>query len=441
MHTNQSKENFLKLSSSQVALEAPSQEQIKLSVMDNTVSEGITVHFYFCYDNPNQDVNFMEPEAMRESLSKLLGDYPWIGGALTVDDGGKYTINLNGYGVQFDIVRVDAPLNQFKFGSSDEFQKENLCSHWTGLSPCQIQLTYFVCGGVVLSAEFDHRLLDGESAVVFLQNWSKVHHGKPFTKPTFDRSHLQPSPSVDPNIQFPGHTAKLEHSYQESLKTRPPTVSDTIVFTSHELENMKKSAQDPSEYQVPWVSTNDALCAHMWRVVSRARGLGREESTIVIQANNLRKKMIPTKVFVGNMVYTPFTDPITVGELLSSPLSRSAAIVRRSINSVTEERIQNWIDYVSVVPRPQSLAYDKSFYGSNIIVSSLVSFDLYAVSFGRSPFNAGEVPALWEGLFRMYACKKKGDVEIRICLVREHMNKLLSDPELHKYRNVEIQNV
>ncbi|KAL0487815.1 shikimate O-hydroxycinnamoyltransferase [Acrasis kona] len=159
MHTNQSKENFLKLSSSQVALEAPSQEQIKLSVMDNTVSEGITVHFYFCYDNPNQDVNFMEPEAMRESLSKLLGDYPWIGGALTVDDGGKYTINLNGYGVQFDIVRVDAPLNQFKFGSSDEFQKENLCSHWTGLSPCQIQLTYFVCGGVVLSAEFDHRLL------------------------------------------------------------------------------------------------------------------------------------------------------------------------------------------------------------------------------------------------------------------------------------------
>ncbi|KAL0476728.1 transferase [Acrasis kona] len=52
---------------------------------------------------------------------------------------------------------------------------------------------------------------------------------------------------------------------------------------------MKKSVQDPSEYQVPWVSTNDALCAHMWRVVSRARGLGREESTIVIQANNLRK--------------------------------------------------------------------------------------------------------------------------------------------------------
>jgi len=55
-----------------------------------------------------------------------------------------------------------------------------------------IQVTYFRCGGVSISVDYEHHVGDGESGVHFINSWSNVAHGIPIYVPPFiDRNLLR----------------------------------------------------------------------------------------------------------------------------------------------------------------------------------------------------------------------------------------------------------
>ncbi|KAK9760263.1 hypothetical protein K7432_015920 [Basidiobolus ranarum] len=409
-------------------------EVIALSPFDNIIP-AISFHFQFVYKNNTNDPNFMCPESMKASLAKLLVEYPQMAGRAKVEDN-KWYVECNDAGVQFVVANADLALDDFAFGDYDQSPK-GLCTQRTKLSDpvWQVQITYFRCGGVILVSEMFHQLGDAETNSVLIHKWANLHSNQPYSPPVLDRSLIRasgnPAPSSIPLWQEEGK----DPDFTELLAKLPLCTAKLIEFSAEEIQAMKLDAHNPSDTNVPWISTNDAICSHMWRLITKARGLPDDAKTSMLHSCNVRKMIQPplTSDYVGNVLVYGHTDNMTAFELISSPLSHSAAFSRRAINYITPTTVQSFIDWISVNHKAKPIM-DVTF-GTDVFATSWTPFDLYSVAFenGEVPCFAGEIPTILDGVFKLVEGRTKGSISIQTSMLREHMEKLLADPELHKY--------
>ncbi|ORX92424.1 transferase [Basidiobolus meristosporus CBS 931.73] len=415
--------------------DSPSKPQvIALSPIDNVLPV-ISFHFQFVYENANNDPNFMHPDAMKSSLAKLLVEYPLMAGRASVEDK-KWYIDCNDAGVSFVVAHSDLALKDFDFGDYDQYPK-GLCTQWTNPSDpvWQVQLTYFRCGGVILVSEMFHQLGDGETNSALMKKWANIHANQPYSPPVLDRTLIRasgnPIPSTMPLWKADGYEPDFATLYPKLLLS----TAKRIEFSAKELEAMKLDAQNLIDKDVPWISTNDALCSHMWRLITRARGLPPSTETAMLHSCNVRKKITPplTSDYVGNVLAYAHTDSMTAQELGSSPLSRIAAFSRRAINNITPAYVRSFVDWISVNHTAKPVT--NVIFGTDVFATSWTSFDLYSVVFENceKPCFVGEIPTIMDGVFKLVEGRAKGSISIQTSMLREHMDKLLTDPELHKY--------
>ncbi|CAN0899960.1 Shikimate O-hydroxycinnamoyltransferase, partial [Linum grandiflorum] len=238
-----------------------------------------------CMYNPQENHHFLEAKLLKESLSKVLVLFYPMAGRLARDDNGRLEIDCNGHGVLFREADSDFQLTQVgESMPSSELLKlvptVDYSQHISSYPLLLLQVTRFKCGGASLGIGFHHSIADGESIVSFINTWSNMVHGLPPTNlPFLDRTLLR-ARNPPPSSKF-NH---IEYDLPPSLINNPirpkPTSMNIFKFTPRQL-NALRAKVNPSNNNDSRsrYSTYQILTAHIWRCVSRARGLPDDQPT------------------------------------------------------------------------------------------------------------------------------------------------------------------
>ncbi|KAL0478186.1 shikimate O-hydroxycinnamoyltransferase [Acrasis kona] len=326
-------------------------ETICMNPFDN-LAPATSFHFQFVYENSGANQNFMEPHKLLSSLSSLLVEFPILAGTAHVDDG-RWSVECNDAGVPVTIAHSKLELSDFSFGDYDQ-QPRDIHTQW--MSPTdpvwQVQITYFRCGGVILISELFHMLGDGETHSNLMKKWSNIYNSKSIVRPVLDRTMVRSSGGLPPS-EFPQwhQSQEVIANYEHIFSKLPLCTSKLIVFTKDELITMKARCTKTNS----WVSTNDALCSHMWRLIVRARNTPQDHFTSLLHSYNIRKRVQPAicSDYVGYLVYSAQSEHVLVRNLLDNDLSHCASISRKTVDDITPDKVQRFIDWIHVTSKSE----------------------------------------------------------------------------------------
>jgi len=159
--------------------------------------------------------------------------------------------------------------------------------------PLQVQHTRFTCGGVCLALRLHHWLGDAESFFHLAIDWAELYRTgqcKLATPPSHDHEFmLQLAQQANdekldrqwehPSLFVPKPTsAESEAASTDTCKgasTAPIATCRVFRFSSPELAALKAAATTPDACPDQWVSTFEALSAHVQQCVECACGYRR----------------------------------------------------------------------------------------------------------------------------------------------------------------------
>ncbi|XP_010247719.1 PREDICTED: agmatine coumaroyltransferase-2-like [Nelumbo nucifera] len=365
--------------------------RIPLSVFDK-VTYNTHIAVIYAYRPP------IPPNAtIEQGLGKALAEYREWAGRLEADDKGDPLILLNDHGVNFVEASADCTLDQtMPFKPSPA-----LLSLHPSLKEAkallQVQLTRFTCGSLVVGFTAHHLVADGHSTSNFLVAWGQACRGIEMSpRPLHNRAIF--APRDPPLIEF--EHRGVEYMSRNLNKVYPlfqtSADDDDIVvhkahFTLEFLVKLKAKASSGSGRNRPY-STFESLVAHLWRAITRARGLNGFETTKVRISVNGRSRLSPRvpNEYFGNLVLWAFPSA-KVKDLLREPLSFAAKIIHEAVAEVNDSYFKSFIDYASSRVKEEGLIpsadMDKSVLCPNLEVDSWLRFPFYDLDFGGgSPY-------------------------------------------------------
>lgn len=371
----------------------------------------------------------------------------------------------------------------------------NLDEH-IGLPGLMVQVTTFACGGTAVAIKFAHPLADAQTLARFAHDWAAVNRAMiyglslPTPSPVFDPQRIDRAAAGDidaPQVNsallsksraLPRHRYDWWVTHDSSTPSVPvplkaaadvlaadpmpwsewdmqaPVSHYIIHFTPGEIQRMWDAAQiAPSSP----VSRHDALLAHVWTLVNRARGLAQDDEPVHMNVTlGLRARVTPPlpDTFLGS--------PIILGRLSMSgrdASSSSPAEVASRIRSTV-----NLFDAEAVAALLHDMAHDLALPriwhaflgGRNIIVTSWVHLGLYDVDFGggaRPRYVEAVMPSL-DGCLQIMEAVPRGahhandggendaahrkrwyedGVDVSLHLATAAMKRLVKDPLLRRY--------
>ncbi|KAI1852881.1 hypothetical protein JX265_012909 [Neoarthrinium moseri] len=130
-----------------------------------------------------------------------------------------------------------------------------------------------------------------------------------------------------------------------------------------------KRLATPTDSTSQWISTYDAMCAYIWRVLSKVRApLYKPDASTALwwaEAVNMRPRLrnppVPERM-MRNVLAGAFSDsapvpPLTVGEVLSdAPLTKLAHYIRMLTESCTEQHLERLIDLIAPIKDKRSIS-------------------------------------------------------------------------------------
>nr|XP_043607331.1 shikimate O-hydroxycinnamoyltransferase-like [Erigeron canadensis] len=422
--------------------EGAPKKKIWNSNLDLLVSEYHTQTVFF-YGRPNaaSDNNFFDTKVMKDALSKVLVAFYPMGGRFKKDENGRIEIDCQGQGVLFVEAECSCLLDDFgDFAPRGEFVKLiPMIDYSLGIESYPIlvlQVTYFKCGGVSLGVGMHHRVVDGMSALHFINSWADMARGLELTLPPFiDRTLLR---AHDPPQPIFDHVEYLPPPPMKS--STPITTLDggetmTSIFKlSRDLVNKLKMKSKEDGNTIHY-SSYVMLAGHIWRSVCKARELPDDQDTklyIPVNGRGSLRSVLPPGYF-GNVVVMA-TPIVLAGELQSNPTWYAASKIQDVIaQRRNKDYIESVIDYLELQPDLNTMDLGaQKFKSPNIGISSWVGLSIYEADFGWGPpIFMGPASIPFEGLsFVLPSPINDGSMSIAISLQAQHMkrfSKLLYD--------------
>ncbi|KZP23299.1 hypothetical protein FIBSPDRAFT_786159 [Athelia psychrophila] len=345
--------------------------------------------------------------------------------------------------------------------------------------PCVlVQLTAFACGGVAIAIRIAHPLADANTLVRFVRNWATIHRGECLGDgdlPVFDPTLLDRHAAGDVDRQTPDENlvrqsralpvsrfdfwelgtvipTALKSLTAEQLdvgKGDPmPSAWDKdapvdhyiVYFSAKEIQGMW---EDAASSAVPgaWISRFDALLAHIWALLIRARQLpaGTPNAMHVTLGVRARTASPLPATFLGS--------PILMTRAMGAPesdIGQLAASIRTSLTQFTPEAVAAYLHDRAFDVSAQRLW--SAFLGdNNSIMTSWLDCGANQVDFFGTSGELVFVDSLmsdYDGIIKFMevadgAKRGKwydGDVAVTLQLRRDVMGLLLEDPLLRKYR-------
>ncbi|KAI5067377.1 hypothetical protein GOP47_0017905 [Adiantum capillus-veneris] len=398
--------------------------QVKLSSSDLAIPR-VHVEVLYAYNAP-----VPATQSLEEGLSKVLDKYREWAGRLTKDASGHPGIELNDAGAILIEAQADGNLQDMWPFNPSHLLLDLIPINRGVLELLLIQVTRFACGGMTLGVARHHQVADGEAASEFMEAWASAVKGLPIAScPLHDRSALM---ARDPPLPVFDHK-----EYQ-----KPPPKPDALTTTDHPglvikklhfcavlLKKIKSEAAKGAEEGTTY-STFVSLLAHLWKCITKARGLEDEEGeTRVLVAVNVRKRISPPlpEGYFGNAMC--HTCPQTkMKDLVHKPLSFAAGHVHNAIKQVNNDYVRSALDFIELQQKnPVQIARtNKTVLTPNLSVTSWATLPLYNLDFGLgTPMFAGNPYIPFEGLVIFAPSHKKdGSIDVVLGLFAPDMERL-----------------
>ncbi|KAL3518468.1 hypothetical protein ACH5RR_021057 [Cinchona calisaya] len=370
----------------------PTTNSIPLCVFDK-VTYDAHIAIIYAYHPPNP------PNATLETgLRKALSIYREWAGRLSKDDEGEPIILLNDAGVRFVEASVDIKLNQVMPLKPSAFCL-SLHPSLQGIDELvQVQITRFTCGSMVVGFTAHHLVADGHATSNFLVAWGQACRGlKIHPLPLHDRGMFRPRnpPCIEfehRGVEFKSQNLEnIQNLHDENVKGGIVVV-DQVHFSLGFLGKLKAKASAMNGNNKPY-STFDSLVAHLWKQVTKARGLNAYQTTNVKISVNGRMRMTPRipNEYFGNLVLWAFPSS-KVKDLLHEPLPCGAKLIHDTVAKVNDNYFRSFIDFASSQKvKEENLVPTADMYQAvecpNLEVSSWLRFPFYDLDFGGgSPY-------------------------------------------------------
>lgn len=324
--------------------------------------------------------DMLDEAALRDSLTKTLHAYPGLVGRRA----GSSHIDLSNAGVPFLTRMAEPPtlsldeLLEYLAPPSYRGAADPLGLRGRFVLPLThfgdgdavpflaVLLTRFASGGSVLGVAVDHGFCDMDAAMGFVQNWACVYRGEDMMPvPEHDRCMFLRMPPLmadsDVHVQpsgffctLPGQKeGKSIKSFGASRVQGDPAWVLVAGLSKEALAFLKVEANRELPEGL-FVSTDDALTAHVWRAmcIMRCTQLGIDSASelpsTLARACNFRARMMPPLPvgYCGNAVSELYTR-FSVAELQSLPLSQVALQLRKDLDAATPEyfsRQAHWLE-------------------------------------------------------------------------------------------------
>eukprot|EP00026_Physarum_polycephalum_P007529 Phypoly_transcript_07592.p1 GENE.Phypoly_transcript_07592~~Phypoly_transcript_07592.p1 ORF type:complete len:444 (+),score=71.06 Phypoly_transcript_07592:210-1541(+) len=409
----------------------------------------VNIRWIAFYEKTNKgDQDFMSPEHLEKSLAKVLDLYPLLAGRWVQLPLGHYQFEYNQndlQGCSFTVATANfslAALRQANFPQSqipDELKPGTPFP--TPEAPLfAAQVTRLTCGSVVMGYSMSHKIGDGYSVHHFVEKWSRVARKLDVERPLLDRSVLRPdsSPLVDSHPEYYTTTTPPAHVPIEAKRL-------VLTFSPEKVAELK-SAANAGLAAGRWVSTNDAIVTLVWRVLTRARGLGAGVETACGIAIDGRKRWETTlgdmAQYFGNFVTYPRISS-DAASLTNSTLGTAALLIREHVEKMNRARFQsslNWLDRVVDKTTIQgNFKFDK-----DIFISSWQTFPIYDCDFGwGKPTKALLHAFAMDGICLVLPRGPANDadingLEVHLDVATPNVEKVAKDPELTRFAAVVI---
>ncbi|KAG8371228.1 hypothetical protein BUALT_Bualt13G0065900 [Buddleja alternifolia] len=362
-------------------------DYIPLSVFDKvTYDQHVAVIYAYRPPTP--------PNAIIElGLKKALAVYREWAGRLGKDDNGEPIILLNDEGVRFVEASADRVLDQ----TVHIRPSASLLSLHPSLEGVvelvQVQITRFSCGSMVVGFTAHHLVADGHATSNFLVAWGQACRGLKINPLSFhDRTIF--SPRNPPNIDFEHQGVEyITKSFKKVYPLIDNSVDDIVAhkihYTAEFLSKLKAKASANNGNNKPF-STFESLVAHLWRAITKARGINGLETTQVRISVDGRARLIPRvpNEYFGNLVLWAFARA-KVEDLLCEPLPYAATLLHEAVANVNDNYFKSFIDFANHKVKEKDLVpnavadTNESILWPNLEVDSWLRFPFYDLDFGE----------------------------------------------------------
>ncbi|KAI9106675.1 hypothetical protein K1719_022203 [Acacia pycnantha] len=282
-----------------------------------------------------------------------------------------------------------------------------------------VQVTELI-DGVFIGCSMNHCLADGTSYWKFFNAWSEIFRALEGNKFDSDGVCIPISQPAIHNRWFPegcGSLIKLPYKHHDEFIGRleaPPLRERIFHFTAESIAKLKAKAN--GESNTTKISSFQSLSALVWRCITRARSLPRDQRTSCKLSANNRSRMEPPlpEEYFGKCVHA-LASETTSGELLEHDLGWAAwkihmAVANHDVKAV-RELVKKWLESPMVIQR--------FFDPSSVMIGSSPRFDMYGNDFGM-----GKALGVRSGYANKYDGKVTsypgreggGSIDLEICL-------------------------
>ncbi|CAG8655947.1 9009_t:CDS:2 [Racocetra fulgida] len=416
--------------------------QIPLSNCD-IIFPAVYVGPIYFFKNVLKKDNFMNIQKLLASLGDVLNDYYPLAGTLKSAFDGRPIIDCNDRGVQFIVAECSGiTINHLEEKNWEHaviprglMQTENMC---TEIDPIlfKIQHTTFVDGTVALGFAIHHQIMDGYGLFTFIKNWGRRARLEQIDPPIHDRNLLKASGNHSTYVPYEYFVMKPTEIIYPHALTNKSLTTKIFRFCQEDLKRLHiyYSAGIPNGC---WISTNDALVAHFWRTITRARNIDLNTEVFCSIAFNGRDRLNPPipKSYYGNVVFQ-VCQKMLVSQLINGSPSSVALQVRKAITEINDSHMRSIIDWVEQQPDKSLISECIMFNGEDFGITNVSKFQKYnLIDFGDgNPIKQRRRQEFaLDGHYIVQSTETDDGIEVYFNLQTEKLEIMEQDPEFKKF--------
>ncbi|KDQ12476.1 hypothetical protein BOTBODRAFT_34444 [Botryobasidium botryosum FD-172 SS1] len=484
------------------ALDSP----FRLGPFDQLVSPSIPVAVVFVYKQPalTIDTEIIPVERLQRALTLLLDYYPHLTGRLQIDPSdGTPEITRLGTGAELFVAQCSERLDALS--SSGRILMPSLPAAGNALfapfdaaleGVCRdpiftVQHTRFACGGVALGVRLLHKVCDADGFFQLVRDLAELYRGirsfEVYDDPTSGVPSLTHPPHIRPYMSelIGGDMAPEER--QAALDVQPslfhvqssteagaggasfsvatsspsspaPIVGRFMRFSSRELSALKTHATDPNSggpSSDSWISTFDALSAHLYQSVYRARlqlrvedpKQGEMSPPNFLTPVNVRNRFgLPPRYFPNALICTYTGVPPDV--LASGPLWQVAKVLHdltRTSSTTSKEEMNQTLKWIAMQPDKQKIRQGFLYGNGSLMISQWNKVDMYAGTRFEVPPTLVSTPftpiSLVDGLAYFLPTEEQGTagdtgaIDVNLSLSEPLWGIIDQDEEFRRFRD------
>ncbi|KAJ2868565.1 hypothetical protein FB639_004866 [Coemansia asiatica] len=341
-----------------------------------------------------------------------------------------------------------------------------------------LHIVQYACGGISLHTKVRHQIIDGNGIWRFYDTWAKIcydismkPHVQPVCKaseaPVHDRFVIQAALNSASSAGTEILIAKnkrldLEKFFMQLMAHQQKAASEAAAeygespwrmhkfgLSHNALSKLKQTHDDLAQcstahisefvtkHGISFVSSNDLICAILWRAISRAHAVVNPENphTCLMLACDVRHRISIPSTYTGNLSF-PLIVHMTKDQINQQTVTETATHIRHEINNTTPAFVKEMLSLMSCEKSMQKLI--SMFDPSNAFLSASITsgFRMYEmINFGFGKAAHIDIPAYLKPGFSIWLPTRssKTAIFINIALRDDVFRIMMSDMEFRSF--------